>query len=416
MNRRWLRTPIALVVCALACSSDVPASLLLTIVSPGSPAPDAVQVRTFEDGSPTQAFGTFPVSSAAADGTLGTVVIYPTSEGELRVQAQGLREGKVISGGTARAAVSAGRQETATLTLTAAVSDGDGDGVPDDIDNCPAVANERQEDSDRDGHGDACSPDAGRSDGPAVPGTPDVRATTVPDGGAPARDAPPLVSRPLGAACAAGSECGTGFCTDGVCCEAASCGGPCRACNLAGTAGSCRNLPADGEPRTAGCSAEPPGSCGRTGRCDGQGGCQRQPNGSVCAPARCSDAREVAASTCQGGACVAGRGRDCNNGFGCKGEACATSCASSDECAADTYCVAPACKPRRDDGTSCMQGRECASGFCTDAHCCPVPECAPGTYCGGAGGFCINKKFPGDPAPCAADYECVSGVCKGHCQ
>ncbi len=34
--------------------------------------------------------------------------------------------------------------------------DGDGDGVPDDVDNCPFVANADQTDSDRDGVGDAC--------------------------------------------------------------------------------------------------------------------------------------------------------------------------------------------------------------------------------------------------------------------
>jgi hypothetical protein len=238
--------------------------------------------------------------------------------------------------------------------------------------------------------------------------------TGGPDAG-PRRDAAVDLA-PGGTACTGGDQCGSGFCTEGVCCEAADCGGPCRSCHLPGSGGLCRDIPADGDPGPGGCAPEPVGTCGRTGKCDGMGQCQRQPNGLMCGPARCSDAREVPPSTCQGGRCVAGRGRDCPNGFGCDGEVCAAACTRDDQCSASAYCVAPACKPRHGDGTSCARAAECSSGWCTDAHCCPVPECAPGTYCGGPGGLCINKKFPGDPSPCTAGYECVSGNCKGTCQ
>lgn len=40
-------------------------------------------------------------------------------------------------------------------------ADTDGDGVPDDVDNCPTVANPDQADWDGDGVGDACDPDPG---------------------------------------------------------------------------------------------------------------------------------------------------------------------------------------------------------------------------------------------------------------
>jgi hypothetical protein len=415
------RLPLALAVSLLGCSSSVPTSLLLTITAAGSPAPDVVQVRTFESGGVGQAFTTFPVPTVAPDGRLGTVVIYPAGQGPLRIQARGIRQSQVISQGTTRVDVSAGRQAAATLALdTAPLPDGDGDGVPDDIDDCPAVANPDQKDSDRDGRGDACAvADAGRPDGPAAPA--DVRVTSAPEVGEIGPDAGGVgpeaaaPAQPAGAACAAASECRSGFCTDGVCCEAADCGGPCRACNLAGSAGSCRNISADGDPRAGGCAPEPVGSCGRTGKCDGQGGCQRQLNGTVCAPGRCKDDAQAAPSTCSDGKCVASCPRDCPGGFGCQGSVCATSCTDDDQCSSSTYCVAPACKPRHGDGTACAGAAECSSGWCTDAHCCPVPECAPGTYCG-AGGLCINKKFPGDPSPCTAGYECTSGVCMGHCQ
>ncbi len=45
-----------------------------------------------------------------------------------------------------------------TFSGTPAPPDGDGDGVPDDADNCPAVANSDQADSDGDGVGNACEP------------------------------------------------------------------------------------------------------------------------------------------------------------------------------------------------------------------------------------------------------------------
>jgi len=50
-------------------------------------------------------------------------------------------------------------------------SDGDEDGVPDDADNCPAVANPTQTDTDSDLAGDACDDD---DDGDGIPDGEDV--------------------------------------------------------------------------------------------------------------------------------------------------------------------------------------------------------------------------------------------------
>lgn len=44
--------------------------------------------------------------------------------------------------------------------------------------------------------------------------------------------------KPLALGCSANSECASGFCVDGVCCENA-CDGQCSVCNAAGNAGYC---------------------------------------------------------------------------------------------------------------------------------------------------------------------------------
>jgi hypothetical protein len=49
-----------------------------------------------------------------------------------------------------------------------------------------------------------------------------------------------------GKKCAVATDCASGFCADGVCCNA-SCGVACRACNLAGLVGTCSSIPA-GQP------------------------------------------------------------------------------------------------------------------------------------------------------------------------
>ena len=66
-----------------------------------------------------------------------------------------------------------------------------------------------------------------------------------------------------GAVCAANSECQSNFCVDGVCCNAA-CGGLCQACNLAGSLGTCSNIP-NGQ--------DPANECAGAKFCTGMGTC-----------------------------------------------------------------------------------------------------------------------------------------------
>ncbi|HEY0706945.1 MAG TPA: hypothetical protein VGG33_09115, partial [Polyangia bacterium] len=215
--------------------------------------------------------------------------------------------------------------------------------------------------------------------------------------------------RPLGAACSSGGDCNSGHCVDGVCCDVASCSGPCRACNLPGSAGSCQNFVANAVPRASGCSAEATSSCGRTGKCDGAGGCQLWTAGTPCRARSCAGTTESPASTCNGvGACVASNNRSCG-AYSCAGDACATGCSNDSTCAAGNFCRMGACLPAQANGSTCSTGRECRSGFCVDGHCCGSSGCGANMACTGPGGTCIGRRQLG--TACTTNGECVTGIC-----
>ncbi len=67
----------------------------------------------------------------------------------------------------------------------------------------------------------------------------------------------------LGAVCGGNAECDSANCVDGVCCDNA-CGGTCKACNLAGTIGTCTNIPAGQDPNN---------ECPGANSCNGSGVC-----------------------------------------------------------------------------------------------------------------------------------------------
>ena len=73
-----------------------------------------------------------------------------------------------------------------------------------------------------------------------------------------------------GQTCGAASECVSGSCADGVCCNTA-CTGTCTACNVAGAVGTCSNS-ASGQPDTNATLA-----CTGVDLCDGMGVCKLGP-------------------------------------------------------------------------------------------------------------------------------------------
>ncbi|MHB8873286.1 MAG: hypothetical protein ACYC8T_06335, partial [Myxococcaceae bacterium] len=115
-----------------------------------------------------------------------------------------------------------------------------------------------------------------------------------------------VLLKPLGDSCSSPAQCQSGFCADGVCCNAA-CPSPCQACNFAGNVGACQPMAAGTDPR---------GQCG-AGTCNGLGGC-------------------------------------------------GTSCALDSQCAPAAFCNVPACAPRRTNGQGCAAPNQCLSGLCVD--------------------------------------------------
>ncbi|HEY7376490.1 MAG TPA: hypothetical protein VIF57_30305 [Polyangia bacterium] len=88
----------------------------------------------------------------------------------------------------------------------------------------------------------------------------------------------------------ADAACVSGFCSpERICCDSA-CTGIClsRAAQATGQPdGTCAPARAGSDPR-GDCPPESAASCGRNGRGDGDGHCDRYGPGTVCAPARCA--------------------------------------------------------------------------------------------------------------------------------
>jgi hypothetical protein len=135
----------ALAAWLMGCSA--PTTVLIDVTSAGGAMPGTLTISVYDP------FGALVRDRPGGAVLPGTIVV------ELPDQARALRivvAGAPLLGGT-RATTRVGRQVHATITVATATADGDGDGVPDDLDNCPTLANGDQADSDGDGRGDACS-------------------------------------------------------------------------------------------------------------------------------------------------------------------------------------------------------------------------------------------------------------------
>lgn len=217
-----------------------------------------------------------------------------------------------------------------------------------------------------------------------------------------------LLKKGSGVTCSYNSECGTGFCADGVCCDAA-CNGTCEACTtvLTGkTTGLCKpvTLASGKQPD---CYDNGAATCGQTGYCSGtSSACQLYASGTQCQDiASCqSETVRYIPDTCNGsGSCTDKGTQACTAGYSCQAGVCNTQCTSDANCASAHYCDIPnkACVPDKVPGQSCLRDQACQG----NVNCVEIDSVSKQ-------GVCCSSACAGDCQSCLAVNTGVSdGTC-----
>jgi len=147
--------------------------------------------------------------------------------------------------------------------------------------------------------------------------------------------------KPNSDTCADNSECNSGHCSDGVCCNV-DCTGACTSCNVPGAAGLCSALPAGAVDQHGMCGDQGTTSCGTSGLCNGMGACQVYPPNTVCGPGTCSGTDYAPSRMCDGaGTCLPASAVPCPNNFVCNPGtgACYTTCTIDAQCVTGGSCT-----------------------------------------------------------------------------
>ena len=229
-----------------------------------------------------------------------------------------------------------------------------------------------------------------------------------------------------GEACTAGVACSTGFCVDGVCCNAPC--GLCAACTQAKTGlpdGTCVPV-ADGLDPDNECGPMGADVCLGDGVCNGNGLCRAASSGNVCLASSCnSTTQQNNADTCNAaGDCIQNGTSECEP-YVCQGNACLAACSSNDDCQAPSQCVGNKCGKGIANGNPCIADGECESTHCATGICCntacagPCMTCVgiqkvsgPDGECGPVlGGTDPNEGCVASSPPCGPD-----GLCNGQGQ
>ena len=227
-------------------------------------------------------------------------------------------------------------------------------------------------------------------------------------------------AKTLGTSCATGSECASGQCVEGVCCDQA-CAQACFTCVNPGSEGTC--MPAfQGTDPGDRCPAESPTTCGTTGVCDGTGACERFSGnaGVVCAAESCVGYMRTTTGTCDNaGTCSGATTQPCTP-FTCAidGKSCRTTCMADAECVPPYTCVNGSCG-KKPIGASCGNDDECFSTICAQGRCCMGACSGTCKSCAvsGSEGTCKNVPDGMDPLGQCADEGAstcgLDGMCNG---
>ena len=208
---------------------------------------------------------------------------------------------------------------------------------------------------------------------------------------------------PMGAACTRATDCASGFCVDGFCCNSA-CGGTCENCGLPNARGRCTAVGAGAVDPRGVCKDMGSTSCGNNGRCNGSKACQKYPDATPCRSSSCDPAtnRYTQDATCKSGACSAPPATTCAP-YKCNGTQCGRTCATNNDCQSPSTCVNGSCglKPL---GAVCSRADECASKLCAQGVCC-------NSACTGSCFSCNQTGMAGQCTAVAAGNPDPAGVC-----
>lgn len=209
------------------------------------------------------------------------------------------------------------------------------------------------------------------------------------------------------------SECQSGFCVDGVCCNTA-CGSTCQACDLTGNVGTCTPIPMGLDPDGE-CTMTAQSTCGANGMgCSGANACVLWPNNTMCSAPMCMAGVASTQGLCNGMGTCQTTTTMCTP-YVCGATTCLLDCMMNGDadCVTTHYCVGNMCVPKLAQGTACTGDSQCQTGFCRDGFCCNTACTATCMSCAaahtmGMNGTCANVTMGTDPK-----NQCGLNCCNG---
>ena len=161
------------------------------------------------------------------------------------------------------------------------------------------------------------------------------------------------LDKPDGSSCSADSDCISGHCSGGFCCQSGDC------CNTAFD-----------------CPLRYRGSA----TCRDTSSCQGVRDIAVCENSRCDTVKDVENDSACSLLVLANRCGPypdllCTGAASQTAPVCATSCLLSLGCDLNAHCSAGACVPDLPGGSACTAAEQCLSGYCSNGFCCAGGDC-----------------------------------------